>query len=53
MSVTIIRPKRHIIDNTVQTIFIFEDYALKGLYVDYQGVICYELPFCKHCGGSV
>ena len=48
----VIRPKIHRIDKTVQTIFVFEDYAIKGLYLDDQKVVCYEIPYCKHCGST-
>ena len=46
----VIRPKIHLIDKSVQTILIFDNFAFKGLYLDYQDVLCYEIAFCKHCG---
>ena len=46
----VIKPKIVVIDKTVQTYFIFEYYAFKGLYFDKSSVLCYEIPFCKHCG---
>lgn len=46
----VIRPMKHIIDKTVQSYFMLDNYAIKGLYIDDQEVVCYEIPFCKHCG---
>ena len=34
----------------MQCILIFEGFAFKGLYLDHQDVLCYEIAFCKHCG---
>lgn len=38
------------IDKSVQTILIFDNFAFKGLYLDDNDVLCYEIAFCKHCG---
>ena len=46
----VIRPKIHLIDNSVQTILIFDNFAFRGLYLDDKDVLCYEIAFCKHCG---
>lgn len=37
----VIRPKIHLIDNSVQTILIFDNFAFRGLYLDDQDVLCY------------
>lgn len=46
----VIRPKLPVSDKSVQTYFIFGDFAFEGIYLDYQNNLCYEIPFCKHCG---
>ncbi len=46
----LIRLKNHLIDKSVQTILVFGNFAFKGLYLDEQDVLCYEIAFCKHYG---
>ena len=45
----VIKPMIECIDKSVQTYLFLDDFAFEGFYYDYQGVICYVIPFCKHC----
>ena len=45
----VIKPKISCVDNSIQTYFFFGDFAFEGLCFDKNGVLCYVVPFCKHC----
>lgn len=46
----VVRPNYSRSDKSRQTYFFFDDFAFEGLYSDESDVVCYVVPFCKHCG---